>query len=213
MTTSTIGQRVKKAREKLDLSQRKLARIMGISRQYLSMIELDKYKSLRSSLLVEMSTILKTSVEYLAEGREFTGTYSIDVPVITWIDIGEKMEDINNNNAQTMPLVGVGGKNSFVLINETISMYSDSPLHSESFFKGDILYFDAEKKPEEGDYVVAKKKGENEAIFRKLIKEDNKLYLVALNIQFKAILASSYKIYGVLIARLNLFDKKNNPSS
>jgi SOS-response transcriptional repressor LexA len=208
---TTPGKRVKQAREQIGLSQRKLAQLLGLSRQYISMIELDKFESLRSSLLVKMSTILETSVEYLAEGKEYERNFSIRVPILLWKDVGLDMFNDDKNKYKSLPLVGTGTQNSFVLINDTVTMYSDSPLFSECFFKGDYLYFDPNKEAKDGDYIVVRQKNAESAIFRKFVKENDQFYLVPLNSQFEAIpFTPDYKICGVLIARVNLFEQKEN---
>jgi len=65
----SLGQRMKKRREALKLTQEQLAKASGLTSQYISIIEQDK-RSPALSAIIKLANELGVSIDYLATGRE-----------------------------------------------------------------------------------------------------------------------------------------------
>lgn len=69
MTTACLGQRVRRAREALDLKQQDLADEVGVTAQHISRIELRQVAPSVQTLL-KLSQTLGVTADYLLTGRE-----------------------------------------------------------------------------------------------------------------------------------------------
>lgn len=63
-----MGQRIRKEREKLDLSREKLAEIIGISSYYIGQLERGE-RQMSLSVLVKISNFLHMSLDYIVFGK------------------------------------------------------------------------------------------------------------------------------------------------
>ena len=75
----SLGQRVRKRRSALQITQQELASILGITSQHVSAIEKDKW-SPSLTLLPKLGEALGVSVDYLLSGKE--GVITDTVPAI-----------------------------------------------------------------------------------------------------------------------------------
>ena len=62
---STIGQRIRAAREKRGMSQAELARQVGASVNAINMLEQDKIQDPRASRIIGVARVLQVSADYL----------------------------------------------------------------------------------------------------------------------------------------------------
>ena len=81
----TIGKRIRKRRQELELTQEDLARALGLTPQHISVIEQDK-RSPSLSSLARLAEELGVTVDYLATGKE-----SVIVDVIPAIKADKKL--------------------------------------------------------------------------------------------------------------------------
>ncbi|MDY6942518.1 MAG: helix-turn-helix transcriptional regulator [Pseudomonadota bacterium] len=65
----SIGRRIKQAREKVGISQTRLAKLLGVTRSACSQWESDSGTSPRRERLEEIAQILKVNYEWLATGK------------------------------------------------------------------------------------------------------------------------------------------------
>lgn len=66
----SIGQRVKHQRNKLELSQAKLAELSGVSLPTIKNIELDKRATPRGETILKLSEALQVTPQFLRKGEE-----------------------------------------------------------------------------------------------------------------------------------------------
>lgn len=75
----SLGQRIRLRREALKLTQEQLAKTLGLTSQYISIIEQDK-RSPSLSALAKLADELGVTIDYLVSGKE--GTLSDLIPAI-----------------------------------------------------------------------------------------------------------------------------------
>jgi transcriptional regulator with XRE-family HTH domain len=75
----SLGQRIRMRREALKLTQEQLAKSLGLTSQYISIIEQDKRSPALSSL-AKLADELGVTIDYLVSGKE--GTFSDLIPAI-----------------------------------------------------------------------------------------------------------------------------------
>lgn len=69
LSNTSIGQRVKQQRAKLELSQAQLAELSGVSLPTIKNIELDKRAVPRGETIRKLSKALQVSTQYLRNGE------------------------------------------------------------------------------------------------------------------------------------------------
>jgi SOS-response transcriptional repressor LexA len=221
-SVDSFAHRMKERRLELGLKQVQAAAKAGISPQLWSRIEHGEIKS--SGQKTSISRALEVDIYYLETGRlknqdeiifisgKHEERIKIDKkhsiiqilsPIITWEQAGKTIfsaRDVKGSckNAQRYQKSHI---ESFVLVMDGDSMQNPS-ITEPSFMRGDMLHFDpvASTQPKPGDYVIARHKKERTAIFRQLVTDCGKQYLVAHNPRYPAIeLTDDIKIFGILI--------------
>lgn len=173
----TIGNRVRKRRLELKLTQSALGNLIGISAAAVSQIERGDTKNLKGDTLLGMARALRRSTEWLQTGRPPIGHHNLSrgpalegrwVPVISRIPAGgpkvvvdayapgSGMEEIMLD-AELSACVGA---HTFGLIVEGDSMLPD-------FRPGDIVIIDPDRAPRPGSFVAAKLEREDAATLKK----------------------------------------------
>ena len=178
----TIGERIKKRRLELDLTQKKLADMVALSQSALQNVESGKSKSPRN--IQSMARALNCTPEFLQFGITITDNSNVslavisknNLPLISWVQAGNWSEIGELHPADVdyyLCPVNCSGR-SFVLKVQGESMLP-------RFNQGDHLFVDPEAQTENGSFVVARLEDENQATFKQLIIDGNKKYLKALN--------------------------------
>lgn len=175
-----IGERIKKKRNKLNLTQAELAEMVGIAQQSLQSIESGKIEKPRK--INELADSLKTTPEFLQFGVgemdnatviASAGNY---LPLVNLVQAGEwsEIQEQTSEYSTLYPCPVKCSKSSFVVRVEGESMM-------RAFYPGDLLYVDPESQPINGSFVIARLDDENQATFKQLVIDGNKKYLKALN--------------------------------
>lgn len=143
--------------------------------------------------LLRLAKELKTTEKWILSGDDIYSRIDESVtqiplasvtcaPVLSWVQAGAwtRMEDIElTGNEETLPLVPGAGKRSFYLAVRGIS---NSPFYNE----GEKICIDPDIKIDDietGDMVVVRCL--NIATFRALLRDENSIYLKALNDEWK----------------------------
>lgn len=102
MGMTTLGERVKAARQSLGWTQDKLSQEAGISKSFLSEIENDK-ANVSGENLMRVATALDTSLDYLMKGEFFVERKPrpIEIPA----ELSEVAEELELSHKVTMALL------------------------------------------------------------------------------------------------------------
>jgi SOS-response transcriptional repressor LexA len=127
------------------------------------------------------------------------------VPLLSWQEAGKRYKSAYDiKDKRTFPMVQMtanAGLGAFALIIDGDSMI-DSSSRNISFYKDDIVFFCPDESPQIGCYVLARLPNENSAMFRRLVIDCDKLYLMPHNKQYPAIeLKDKNYVFAVAVER------------
>lgn len=180
----SLGQRIKKRRAELGLTQNQLSEKIGLSQS--SLQSLESGKSLLPRNIENLAKGLDCTPEWLQFGItdtlsdktnvSFLPHFRNNLPLISWVQAGMWSEIIENDQIEADRfLCPVNcSERSFVLRVEGASMET-------KFMSGDHIFVDPEAQWENGSYVVARLDDSNQATFKQLIIEGDKKFLKAIN--------------------------------
>ncbi len=178
----SIGERIKKRRKHLGLTQAALSEMIGIAQQSLQSIESGKIEKPRK--IIELADALETTPEYLqfgiGEGENSNvspgPTLKAAVPLISWVQAGawSEINEIREFDADRYLCPVKCSDKTFALKVQGVSM-------EPKFFDGDLIFVDPEAECIHGSYVVARLDDNNEATFKQLIIESGHKFLKAAN--------------------------------
>lgn len=175
-----IGERVKKRRLILNLTQVDVANSAGTTQATLQRIESGQVRNPRN--LDSLAEALQTSPEFLRFGvgdmdnATVMANASNYLPLISFVQAGawSDINEIDVTDARLYPCPIKCSVNSFIVKVEGESMLPE-------FTPGTLLYVDPEAAYDNLSYVVARLDDENQATFKQLIIDGNKKYLKAIN--------------------------------
>ena len=178
----SIGERIKKRRKHLGLTQAALSEMIGIAQQSLQSIESGKIEKPRK--IIELADALETTPEYLQFGigeSENSNvapgpTLKAAVPLISWVQAGawSEINEIREFDADRYLCPVKCSDLTFALKVQGVSM-------EPKFYDGDLIFVDPEAECIHGSYVVARLDDNNEATFKQLIIESGQKFLKAAN--------------------------------
>jgi len=178
----SIGERIKKRRKHLGLTQAALSEMIGIAQQSLQSIESGKIEKPRK--IIELADALETTPEYLQFGigeNENSNvapgpTLKAAVPLISWVQAGawSEINEIREFDADRYLCPVKCSDKTFALKVQGVSM-------EPKFYDGDLIFVDPEAECIHGSYVVARLDDNNEATFKQLIIESGQKFLKAAN--------------------------------
>lgn len=219
MNLSTTGNRIKKLRELLGLTQLEVADYIGVTKGSVSQWENDAAKP-KGKNREKLCQILKTTSGYILHGKENTplpfddnlGAKSgentepaylppvKELPIISWVQAGEthvafidEAEDYDRFSTFVKCSV-----NSYALRVTGDSMTALSGQYS--FPEGTIIVVDPEQKGDKTDgiFVIAKENGEDAVTFKQLKYDNGRPYLNPLNPQYQKIF-KEFRILGKVV--------------
>jgi transcriptional regulator with XRE-family HTH domain len=191
ITMSTFGERVKKARIALGISQLQFGNRVGLSQQNIAKIE-NNPNVKGSNHIAEIADALNVSIDYLRTGVESSKKTLIKLHISNW-----------NNEKNIIETKNIILKNDFIYLKiQDDSMFNrqDSP----TFPEGTIITVDPNKPIENKNFIVAKHKVNNKNFFRQYIDDGVEKNLRPLNSQYRIYDANDFTILGVVIASMNL---------
>jgi SOS-response transcriptional repressor LexA len=170
--STTLGQRLARARRHAHIKQKDVARRFGISSQAISQWESGRTRP-DSQKLVRLARLFDISLEWLlAESGPMNSDgigaadlrHSTRVPVIDRVQAGDWTEiadpyALGASDEFLQTDLGVSGS-TFALVIEGRSMEPD-------FLPGDKIIIDPAVQPRPGDFVVAKRDNDEDATFKK----------------------------------------------
>lgn len=196
-----LGNNVKIKRVELQLTQKQLGDMIGVSQ--VAIANLEKRDSASSRNISALSKALGVSPFELESGllsnvQEQSGVYGM-IPVISWVNAGECGEVVDFNAPgmaeEFVPRIN-GGDRVYGLHVRGNSMTAPEGI-SPTFPEGYIIHVDPDQATSPNDYVIAKLVGEDMVTFKQL-KEGDKPYLSALNPDHKPIY-NEFRILGKVI--------------
>ncbi|HIN57429.1 MAG TPA: helix-turn-helix domain-containing protein [Acinetobacter pittii] len=180
----TIGKRIKSLRKAKKLTQKDLGKLLGLSDVSVLKWE-NETNTPKLENMHELALALDTTVEYLMYGKTSEESSVVDfrpvsrlLPVLTHVQAGNwtSVQSISKYDInQWLPAPPSAGKNSFYMI---VKGTSNAP----HFNDGDYICIDPDIPidcVQTGEMVVVQHEGD--ATFKALVKEDNRMYLQALN--------------------------------
>lgn len=191
----TIGQRIKRLREHLKLSQAELAEKCGW--EYQSRV--GNYETGARKVSVEDAVVLASALSVSPGELLFGAPDNADfimpglrpVPVVSYVQAGMFTEAYNiNTSGEAEELVYFDGPASDLLFALRVKGDSMEP----EFKEGDTIIVDPTVEPHPGEFVVAKN-GDNEATFKKYReKSGGGFELVPLNTDYSIIDSSQQDV-------------------
>ena len=189
----SIGQRISKLMLDMDVSNAKLARMVGVSRPTIGNW-IDGKSAPTGENLTNLANALKVDPNWLMSGKEsqvrldnnvdisqkipFEG---FPVPVISWVAAGSfgpiatVLKDAEVD--EYLPPIKECGRNGYGLIVTGISMSPKFEPEDRIYVNPDFQVIDLKT----GDLVIVSCAGDNEATFKQLIIEGTTKYLKPLN--------------------------------
>lgn len=184
----TIGSRIQQLRKSQKLTQGKLGDLVGVSNVTVGYWERDVNQPQYETLMA-IANILDTTVDFLKYGIEGSEPSVRDIrpitrmlPVLSYVQAGNwtNVKSVEEYEIDKwLPAPPNAGKNSFYMIVQGTSNYPH-------FRDGDFICIDPDISIEHvqtGEMIVAQCDGE--ATFKALVKEQNRMYLQALNPNFQ----------------------------
>ena len=203
----SIANRIKQKRLELGFTQVELARKAGIKQPSLNAIETGKAKNMRASTLKGIAKALRVSVEWIETGATRVGEpeslYNVEpapdpkphkVPVISWVQAGQACEVVDlytpgDGEDWVSPTVHIK--------NHTYALRVQGDSMAPTFTEGMVLVVEPEMDASPGDFVIAKN-GDDEATFKKYVRDGGQEFLKPLNPQYPMMPMGTYKIIGVV---------------
>lgn len=185
---STIGSRIRKLRKDKKLTQKDVAKILGISDAAVVHWEKD-VNTPKLEHLTTLAPTLNTTVDYIMYGKteseeNVKGYRPVTrmLPVLTHVQCGNmtNVRSISPHEIeQWLPGPPEAGKNGFYLITQGVS-------NSPYFNDGEFICIDPDvdfNSVQTGEMIVVCQ--DDEATFKALVRDFNKIYLKALNENFQ----------------------------
>lgn len=189
----SIGQRISKLMLDMDVSNAKLARMIGVSRPTIGNW-IDGKSAPTGENLTNLANALKVDPNWLMSGKESQARLdnNVDVsqkipfdgrpiPVISWVAAGsfEPIETVLRDAEvdEYLPPIKECGRNGYGLIVTGISMSPKFEPEDRIYVNPDFQVIDLKT----GDLVIVSCAGDNEATFKQLIIEGTTKYLKPLN--------------------------------
>lgn len=120
-----------------------------------------------------------------SSGVRMQANRDTDVPLIPWVRAGDwktiikSFKEGREGLMEKYPAVRGCGERTYVLVVQGESMYN--PNEELSYRDGEIIYVDPDATFTESAHAIVKLNDSGEIVFRKIIKENKKCYLKALN--------------------------------
>lgn len=185
---NTVGSRIKQLRNAKKLTQKELAKKVGISDA--AVVHWEKDVNIpKLEYLNILAPLLNTTIDYIMYGKLDASDTVVDyrpvtrmLPVLTYIQCGTmtNVRSISPDDIEMwLPSPPDAGKNSFYLICQGIS-------NSPEFNHGDYVCIDPDvplDSVQNGEMIAVCQ--DDEATFKALVREFNSLHLKALNENFQ----------------------------
>jgi SOS-response transcriptional repressor LexA len=211
--TNDWVQRAKERLSALDMTQEALGDKLDITRgavvHYFSGYRTPPLKQFK-----KMATILKCDPAWLMFGakavfaKESTSTTNTfrDVPLLEWDAVEDffATKRLSQGKTETVPCVCHQKEKTrhFALKVKGDAMVAPVG-HIRSFYEGDILIVDPDKKPTHGSYVIALLPDSQEATFKQYVVDGGVKYLKPLNPQYPmAKIDADVQVLGVVMSYL-----------
>ncbi len=189
----SIGQRISKLMLDMDVSNAKLARMIGVSRPTIGNW-IEGKSAPTGENLTNLANALKVDPNWLMSGKESQARLdnNVDisqripfegrpVPVISWVAAGSfgSIETVLKDAEvdEYLPPIRECGKNGYGLVVTGISMSPKFEPEDRIYVNPDFQVSDLKT----GDLVIVSCTGDNEATFKQLIIEGTTKYLKPLN--------------------------------
>ncbi|WP_213881687.1 XRE family transcriptional regulator [Pseudomonas sp. dw_358] len=219
MVMNTLAERIKIARQHAALTQKALARQVGVEQPVISQLETGK--NLQSAHLPMIAHVCGISAIWLSDNigmmvprREGHGDRNVGMigqpdltfryPVISWVAAGawsEAIEPFPPGFSDRYEMSEYDSKGpAFWLEVKGDSMTAPS---GQSIAEGTFILVDTEADVKPGKLVIAKLADSNEATFKKLVEDGGHKYLKPLNPAYPTELcAHDCRIVGVVVRAL-----------
>lgn len=183
-----IGNRIKKLREELNITQEELARKIGVSPSAIGMYERD-FREANDEIKIKMCELFNCSLDYLIGNSDIKqnkksavvlvyGTIPAGVPMEMIEDILDT-EEIDSNMLK-------GDKQYFGLKIKGNSMFPE-------YLEGDTIICEKVENCENGQDCVVMVNG-NDETFKRIFKNENGIILQPLNSQYQPMIYSNEQI-------------------
>ncbi len=189
----SIGQRISKLMLDMDVSNAKLARMIGVSRPTIGNW-IEGKSAPTGENLTNLANALKVDPNWLMSGKESQARFDSNVdisqripfegrpvPVISWVAAGSfgSIETVLKDAEvdEYLPPIRECGKNGYGLVVTGISMSPKFEPEDRIYVNPDFQVSDLKT----GDLVIVSCTGDNEATFKQLIIEGTTKYLKPLN--------------------------------
>ena len=171
---TSFPERLKQARNNQNLSQAKLAKMVGVSQAAIAALENGLNKSTKN--LLDIAKVLKVSPEWLHNGIDTNLTpkkQGYEVPIIQW----NKVKHWKQAQKQTRDFFIFGDDYSAT----TYGLVIENDLMTPEFSIGTTIIIDGNKVPKNRDYVIFYDLNSDTALFRQYVIDGQEIYMKPLN--------------------------------
>ncbi|QEY25814.1 helix-turn-helix domain-containing protein [Neisseria zalophi] len=203
MRIETIGERIRKLRKNMNLTQQDLAKkLKDVSHVAVSQWESDTTKP-NAENLYELSTLFGCDFGWLLKGGNGEATNAklipnlnaTQIPILSYDDI-QNIDVIN----PVIPITGEFIMSNLKGSNSTFAFTLKGDSMANDFLEGDTIFIDIAVKPEPGEFVLARVG--SDVLFRKYkIDSIGQFSLQPLNLDYPIISSNEaeIKIIGILV--------------
>ncbi|HFU0230391.1 helix-turn-helix domain-containing protein [Vibrio alginolyticus] len=183
---STLSDRIRLNRKRLEITQRKLAERVGVSHVTISQWEKGE-TSPKGANLLHLANALNVSIGYLLDDDQenvipttYSQSYKSEYPILGKVSAGEFMDAVQKFDINYLPTTEKCSDDSFWLIVDGHSMTAPNGT-GYTFPEGMYILVDPERSYGHGSYVVAYSDNKQSATFKKISIEPEGVFLVPLN--------------------------------
>lgn len=215
----TIGDRIRQARERAQISRPELARRAGVTKSAVSQWEVGNSKGLKQEHMLRVAKILGVSVEWLVHGNKTRApatrprsgpdiepgpAIARQVPLISWDDTTCQRETaaVQHKTISDTP--------ASIISPTTVSNGAFAlPIRDDTmwprFAPGDTIIVDPARAPEYGAFVLARLEDGEEPTLKQLVIDGGTQYLRPLNARYPiTTMSETAVIIGVVVAKIDL---------
>lgn len=201
----SIHRLIREGRARLKMSEQDFAEAIGVTRSAVQQWEREGGTAPRRSNQPAVAKLLGISVaELMAGGSNVTAGPEVkgDVPLISWIQAGawqQRGDPFQPGDAEDwMPCARPHGPHTYALRVRGDSMTSP---HGKTYPEGCVIFVDPAKlSPVNGERIIAKLEGQDEATFKVYKYEDGRSWLQPLNPLHRPIY-DPFRVLGTVIGK------------
>jgi len=174
-----ISENLKKLSEKHNLNTLELSRRTGIAQPVIYRLLTGETQDPKITTLLTLSNYFGIALDQLVEEHPLFEPKKkylcFEIPLLTWKQVSEQFESSKNAVASEKVII------DFKPISNIFALRVDDDSMLPIFTKETLLIINGDQDPIDGNFIIAKIRGNKEALFRQLVIDGKTRYLKSLN--------------------------------